>query len=678
MEGTIYLNKSKKDSQKKNSEEQDQDQKGWENPVVGGVSDEENIREDLQEKIQDEAIEDSEDSSVWEPGFLKIEEEVEKEIASEVEKESVSPENKDINPDENIDKKSIEKETELIEAVEITDFDDEVLNNVSGTFSKYLKKFKHAVVEENRKSSNPIFVDEIASKVAKFYEVIRRVIDWKEEHLIRRTAIERVLKRRFVSKIYGINLMPDINPSAIAEPFVLELVRSGYFPNGKIAKEKIFEVQKVLERYLYILSNATIRNGEGGNKSKREIKAGMKKKINFYNWVIEVAACEIEEVLDAPLREYAMLDLMTECMLERIRIIPDNEISDNEKYVQIYVAVHRTLYNLDAPIITFHLLKHKYPELFKSEEVVPFFTEKVLDVWQEIESDLNYKKSSEFYRVAEKYDAAYLMIGDSMNKFEKDVGLIDGKISDPAILLSIVEESYNGRLTTLKKRLSKLAIFSTLSIFVAGGASLLIFEIPIAKMVRGFFSPWAIVADLAIPTALMFVLVWMIRPPSGNNLEMVKEEVSKIVYKSDEIDVYEIKLRKKVRKLLNFIFAIIYLAGGLVSMYAIYWVFDIAGVPWTSLYINTANVAMVVFAAMVIRQRSKELTIIEKENIIEFILDFFSIPLAKVGSWLSEKWKEYNIVSVFFIALVDFPFSTFVATIEGWRNFIKEKRSEIR
>jgi len=322
-------------------------------------------------------------------------------------------------------------------------------------------------------------------------------------------------------------------------------------------------------------------------------------------------------------------------------------------------------------------LKYRYPEFFSSSEYLPEFTSRIFDIWAEIEGYLTYKKSSEFYKVAEKYDAAYLLIGDSMNSMEKEVEIIEKKVSDAGIFIQAVENKYNERLATLKKRLSKLAIFSTLSIFVAGLASLLLFEIPIASWVRGYFSPWSIVADLAIPTALMFILVWMIKPPSGNNLESVKEEVLKIVYKVEELDIYEVKLKKKVKKVLNFIFALIYIAGGSVSLYGIYWVFKIANVPWTSLYVNTANVAMVVFSAIVIRQRSKELTIVEKENIIEFILDFFSIPLAKIGRWISIKWKEYNIVSVFFIALVDFPFSGFVATIENWRNFIKEKRSEL-
>ncbi len=561
---------------------------------------------------------------------------------------------------------------DIVEAAENNDV------NLTEPFRKYVKRFKEAVVEEKKYAPNPIYVDEVATKVAKFYELVRKIVDWKEEHLLRRGAVERMLKRRFISEIYGINILPDINPAEIAEPFVMEVIRSGYFPNGKIAREKILDIQILLEKYLYILKNGSLKTDNvSEGKSKKELKAGIKKKINFYYWVIEIAACEIEDILDAPLRENALMDLMTECLVDKIKIVPEGRITEEEKYTQTYIAVHRTLYNLDAPIINYHLLKYKYPDFFRSKEFIPEFTEKVLDIWQELEGYLNHPKGSEFYNIAEKYDAAYLMIGDSMNKLEKSLDTLDEKVSEPHVFLALAEKSYKERLTTLKTRLLKLAVFSTLSIFVAGSASLVLFEIPIANFVHGKFFPWAIVADIGIPTLLMFVLVWMIRPPSEGNLDVVKEEVSKVIHVRDDSDVYEIRLNKRIRKALNFIFALIYLAGGLASLYFIYWIFKIAGVPWTSLYIDTVNVAMIVFAAMVIRQRAKELTIIEKENAVEFILDLFSIPLAKIGAWFSQKWKEYNIVSVFFVALVDFPFSSFVVTIEGWRNFIKEKRSEI-
>lgn len=675
MEGTIYLNRKKKD-QNNIPVEKTEGEDLSDFPVVE--------KEKLEAETSLNNKIDNEEVSSWEPGFLQPEEKLIEE-ASEI-ASAISP-NRSFSFEKNGDSAYKSTENRKVNAeVEGKGAVPPHSRNVnkefealSEPFLDYLERFKIAVVEEKKKAANPIYVDEIASKVAQFYESVRRVVDWKEEHLVRRAVVERVLKRKFVSKLYGISVIPDVNPEEAAEPFVNELVRTGYFPNGKIPREKIYDIQKLLKKYLYILNNARIEKVDTQSENKKEIKAKTKERINFYNWVISIASCEIEEVLDPPLRETALLDLTTRCLLDRIKITPPNEVSEEDKYIQTYISVHKTLFNLDEPIISFHILRYKYPEFCDShlENSLSEFTDKIFDIRNEIEEYFNYPKASEFYVISDKHDAPYLLIGDAMDKLGEDLDEIDKKVLDKESFLSAVEVSYKARFSTLKKRLSKLAIFSTLSIFVAGFASLLIFEIPIAKLIRGYFSPWAIVADLGIPTALMFILVWMIKPPSEDNLGVVKEEVEKIVYKSEELDVYEIRLRKKSRKFLDVVFVFFYVVGGLFSLYLIFWVFKLANVPWTSLYIDTINVAMIVASAMVIRRRSMEITVLEKANMVEFFLDFFSIPLAKLGNWFAEKWREYNIVSAFFTVLIDLPFSTFVAGIEGWRNFIKEKKNEI-
>jgi len=546
------------------------------------------------------------------------------------------------------------------------------LTNDGGTFTpdtlSYFDEYKKAVKIKQETPDNAIYVDEIATKIAKAYEKVRRVIDWKEENLVRRTAIERILKRRLISEISEIMILANLNPKEMASPVTLEIVRTGYFENGKIPEDKIDVIAKILDKYVYILKNSPYAN---------ENVFAIKTKVHFYNWILEIASCEIEETLDYPHKEYALLEFMTETMIRRIELVPKKYLSEEEKYIQTYVAVHKTLFNLDAPVITYHVLKKKYP-LFvdNTQDFTREFTNNIENIWQTTKKELGHSKRGEFQRICEKYDAAFLILSDVLEEVRNDENP-EKRLSKSEELDTLVESVYKKRLSTLKTRLFRSAIYSTLSIFVAGAASLFIFEFPIAKLFYGEFSPWAIVADIMIPTMLMSILVGIIRPPSEENLARVKEEVEKLVYTNGNEIVYRVKLRKKIKKIQNIIFTVIYLLGGLGSLYFIYKIFKIAGVPLTSLYIDTVNVAVVVFAAMVIRQKSKELVIQERTSIFEFILDFFSVPLAKVGSWLASKWKEFNFVSVFFSTLVDIPFSTFTELLEGWGDYIKEKRAGI-
>lgn len=536
-----------------------------------------------------------------------------------------------------------------------------------------IEYYKNVVEFEHQPVSRPLHVDSLASKFAAVYEKVRRVIDWKEEHLIRRTAIERSLKRRLISKLSGITFLQEISPEAMAEPFTLELIRSGYFTNDRISADKVSVVQSALTKYLHVLSN--------GLSTDQVNPVDIKTRVQFYSWLLEIAACEIEEILEPPLREGGIINFMSKIISDRIDIISDEKIDEKTLRLQTYIGVQKALFNLDTPIVTYNLIKYKYPKwITNSEDVLEDFTKNILDIWKEIESDLSYENSSKFFNLCERYDAPYLILYDVLKKKTlpgSDPAKILEVFSDWKLLEKRVKKAYDARLTTLKSRLRRSAFYSTLSMFLAGGVMLIVVEGPLAKLVYGEFSPLAMIVDLAIPSLMMFVLVSLIRLPGDKNYGYLTEELQKIIYKQPESIIYEINLKKRRNVLRNFVFGILYLIGTVVSFGFVFWIFKIASVPWTSLYIDTANIAVVVFAALVVKQRSMEVTMEENAKLGDFFIDIFSIPLATLGRWLSEKWKEYNFVSVFFTTVVDLPIITVIELIEDWRSFLKDKKAGI-
>lgn len=515
-----------------------------------------------------------------------------------------------------------------------------------------------------------VHVDEIASKVASLYEKARGIVDWKEEHLIRRTAIERALKRRLISKLSGRGLASNLRLGKIAEPLVLELTRGGHFPNGKIPKRKLVEVQKVLDKYIYILQNNPL--------SRKGAPPKIKRKVNFYNWILEIAACEIEEILDLPLKENALIEYMTDLIAGKIQVEPKAAMSEAEKRIQTYIAVHQTLFRLDAPIISYRLLKYRYPAWTNPPSPwLERMTKGILAVGEQIESDLHHPLANNFVAICEKYDTPYLILGDILKSSSQKPAEIPRQFAHPKRLNGLVEKFYRRRLSTLKSRLFRMAVYSTLSVFVASGFSLFVIEVPIAKFFYGHFQPLAIFVDIILPTVLMFALVAMVRLPRESNLVRVKEEVRKIVYQQRKEDTYEIRANKKRGPLTMLIISLLYLAVSLLSLGFVFWIFYLARVPITSVYIDTLNVAVIVFAALIIRQRAKELVVEERANFLEFLIDALSVPMARIGQWLANKWKEYNIVSVFFTILIDVPFMTLVEFVENWSSFIKEKKAQL-
>ncbi len=517
---------------------------------------------------------------------------------------------------------------------------------------------------QSKKETSVIHVDEVASKVAFFYEKIRTIVDWKEEHLMRRAAINRKLKRKFI----GINLNNSYEKNKIAEPLILELIRGGHFPNDKIEESKIDEVQKAINKYLFIIKNLPLTENP-------------QKKLQFYDWITEIAACEIEEILSPPIRQKALMRYMFEVMKERIRInegaIAWRKLKEEEKDVQIYIAVQEALFKLDHPIISYNLLKYKFPQWNSlDKEKLHEIAKNMYKVWDEIEESLLSPLGRKIYNICEKYNTPYMLIGDILS--EENSSDMASKISNPEIFENLIKKAYKKRLSTLKSRLFRAAIYSTLSIFLTNSFSLIILEIPLAKLITGRFMPLTIAVDILGPTILMLILVVTIKPPPKNNLNLVVMKTIEIAYGKKDV-YYEIKTPKKRGPIIKTIVGFIYLLGACVSLGIIVKIFEIAKFPPTSIIINAIFVALITFAGLAIRKRGEELTIGNKKSgLFGFIFDILFLPMAGLGRWFSNKWKKYNAIAAFFNALIDMPFMIFVEFLEQWRYFLKEEKEKIR
>ncbi len=496
-----------------------------------------------------------------------------------------------------------------------------------------------------------IHVDEVASRVAAFYEHIRTIIDWKEEHLMRRAAIIRKLKRRFLDLELN-----NFAAAGMAEPLVMEFIRGGFFLNDTIEESKIQDVQRIIEKYVFIVKN----NAETKNQ------------------LLEIAACEIEETLAPSLKEMALIDFMFSYMKERIKVADgvytSGLLKREETDTQIYIAVQQALFKFDSPIISYNLLKYKFNYWDRpSQEELLDISKNISTILQNIERDLNHPLGKKFYAICEKYDTPYLLLGDILSKNQTI------QLEDPSALEGAVRNAYAKRLSLLKTKIRRAAVYSTASIFITKILSLVVLEIILAKLFSGHVSFISLAADVLIPTLLMAVLIITIKPPSAKNMTLATMETMKIVYKKEKPDIYEIKSPRKRGVITRLVLSFIYLLGAVISFSLIYWAFSALQFPLHSIVINIIFIALILFAGTAVRGRSEELTIEdESSGIFMFISDILLLPIAGVGRWMSNKWKRYNAITAFFNALIDMPFSGFIEFLERWRYFIKDKKEEMR
>ena len=137
-------------------------------------------------------------------------------------------------------------------------------NPVSIPLSKYTKAvLKSWNTPPAKKSSSvvKISVSQTVSFAAFLYEKLRNAVEFREDHLIRRAAIERMIKRRLILNENGRNL---------SEVLIKELLWARYYENNSIGEDKIGEIQSIWgfqtpENYIERIAAKDGDLGEGKN-----------------------------------------------------------------------------------------------------------------------------------------------------------------------------------------------------------------------------------------------------------------------------------------------------------------------------------------------------------------------------------------------------------------------------
>src|SRR5690242_9120478 len=112
--------------------------------------------------------------------------------------------------------------------------------------SQQLTPIAHAVVKvfesKPEEDKDPkISVNRFVSEIASWYEKIRNAMDYQDEEIILKNAIERILKRL---------LLLGGNGEKTAEPLLRELVWARYFPDNSLPKRLITQTSQVIDLYL--------------------------------------------------------------------------------------------------------------------------------------------------------------------------------------------------------------------------------------------------------------------------------------------------------------------------------------------------------------------------------------------------------------------------------------------
>lgn len=512
---------------------------------------------------------------------------------------------------------------------------------------------KESSQEEKRKEPEDLMeIEEAGESMALLYEKVRNTIEYSDDHLIKRNAIERILKRNFLI---------EFRQQDFSGQFLTELVIAGYLHRQQINKELREKIKKIIAKY------RTILKATGSFDSKR--------------WLVSIASCEIEEAIFPQPTKRALERAMFGSLRDRLKIQDGTESDKTEKDIQLFISVQRSLVRTDNVMLNYSLAKIFFPELFErgiTEREKEAISRKISKVRDQIESKLDAPLGAKILSVIRKYAVYFNILFETTMRNSAKAGKI---ISDPESLKFAAqltcEDVYKKEMTKFRKRVRRSLIF----LIITKVALAVLVEYPYERYILGSVNLVPIYINLLFPPLFLLFLSSTVHEPSKENSTLIAKGISEIAYKDEKNNqgTKNIYIKKQgVKSTYDLILTGFFWLTFLISFGLVIWVLRVLNFDWFGVLIFLFLFSLVSFFSALVRQPIRQLIIIrEKEGVMGMILDTLFFPFVRIGKWMSVNFSRVNVFLFLFDVILEAPFKVVVRFVQEWAGFIRSKKEEM-
>ena len=502
---------------------------------------------------------------------------------------------------------------------------------------------------------SPIVVSRTVSFFAIVYEKIRNAVEFREEHLVRRAAIERILARRL-----------SLNPEGKgeAENLLRELLWARYLPVDSISVADMDRCQAIIDKYLYL---------------KRKVIMGRdtKTRERLAEHIKDYMSCELEEQLNLEdtARKSAYLHFFFQVLKNKVEV-KDVQKDTGESY--FYVASEYAFAKNDLSYIRYHLFQLFYEPLHtmpqaKIDEIGKKFVELTLKIDQIIKNPYIEK----LVRFAKKQVPPFRILFTITDRYPKEVNKL---LVDTNELWNKVESLCREKYQATGNKVRTAAVRSIIYIFLTKAIFALILEYPLSLYLYGEVHYIPLVINTIFPPMFMGLLVSFVHIPDERNTKKIYERIIDILNRDPSFETTKKVVAQKSRvkrPLLLLGFTIFYLLTFGITFLLIYWVLDLLHFNIIGKTVFIIFISMVAFFGYRIQQTTKEYTLDEKQGILSPFIDFFFVPILFVGKFLSSEVAKLNVFILFFDFLIEAPFKLISEIVEEWITFVRQRKEEI-
>ncbi len=501
-----------------------------------------------------------------------------------------------------------------------------------------------------------ISVSQTAAFFAIAYEKLRNAVEYREAHLMRRAAIERILKRRLTLNPQG---------DGEAENLIRELLWARYAPNESLGEHDVEVIQKIIDKYIYLRSYLL-----GGQTEK--------KKAYYSVFLFDLLTCEIEETLspEEAQRNAQFTYFIFQVLKGKVKI----EGATQEKHdAYLYISVERAFAKNDNAFLRYHLYSLSKLQLKDvSRDKLDQLAAAMPALFTDIDKIISNPHSNRIFLFVRRYIPPFHILFDLIRQEPSDK--IKPLLEDRDKLWTALEKICREKYALTQTKLNGLAIKAIIYIFLTKMIFAIILEYPLSLYFYNEVNYVTIAINALFPALLMFLIVGLTRVPGADNTRRIFERLVDIIDadKSFETGVALITKNRKVRRpTLIFAFTVFYSLTFIITFLLLHSILLLLKFNAISEIIFILFVSLVAFFSYRIRQVAKQYLLREKDSIFRPFTDFFFMPVLSVGKVLSSGISKINIFGFVFDFFIEAPFKLIVEVVEEWVRFVRERREEI-
>ncbi|MBI4079748.1 hypothetical protein HY414_00780 [Candidatus Kaiserbacteria bacterium] len=483
-------------------------------------------------------------------------------------------------------------------------------------------------------------VSTIVGKAASVYEKLRYLIDYREEHTIRRAALERILKRRVFIELKaesGLILLQ-------------ELVDGKYIQKELATEEMAHEIDQIIAKYLELSRLANVNGGVGRR-------------------LISLAATETDARI-SPL-EYAIDHESTEALYKSLMgRASAYGYTEEETNAQLYCACWRALLGADDERLSYALWLLYVPgwnngaDLAEIAQKLPTI---IGSIRTTVQGDLQWRIAPKI-----KNEAIYFRI--VRRALEKEGGGAARTLENSSQLDQFTRDFLEQTYEQENERIQKSGIRAVMYLFITKMTVALIAELPYELFVLGGIHYFPLAINIFFHPLLLFGLTRNAGGLNEANTNAIIEGLHGVLYegKTKTVRIRSAYTGFTVAFSFAYLVLFIFVFGGVIG------VLQLLNFNPVSIGLFLFFLALVSYFAFRIRYRARRWKLVRDQGTIAIILGVLAVPIIRAGEWLSRTFSSINVFVIFLDFIIETPFKRLLHFANQFLMYLREKGEEIR